>query len=85
MVSCYNCGRAGEWDLPSTWPTCELTPACFLVSGHPRCLTMDSEELINTVMSYNWHCIECKACEMCGIQGDDVSAVLPVPDVLSSS
>ncbi|ORX38192.1 hypothetical protein BD324DRAFT_619910 [Kockovaella imperatae] len=40
-------------------------------SGHPTCLNIISKRLLKTVREYEWCCIECKTCEICGIKGDD--------------
>lgn len=34
-------------------------------SGHPTCLNM-TPSLAKYVMTYNWMCLDCKACELCG-------------------
>ncbi|WVR09292.1 hypothetical protein IAU60_006357 [Kwoniella sp. DSM 27419] len=31
-------------------------------SGHPSCLSMEHQSLRRKVMTYEWHCIECKTC-----------------------
>ena len=40
-------------------------------SGHPSCLQLS--HLADRISSYDWHCIECKTCEICKVKGDDVS------------
>ncbi|WRT68757.1 uncharacterized protein IL334_005737 [Kwoniella shivajii] len=40
-------------------------------SGHPTCLNMFTSRLRARVMTYEWHCIECKTCEQCDVKGDD--------------
>lgn len=42
-------------------------------SGHPSCLGHNNPAVIKKMMSYDWCCIECKPCEVCLVQGDDVS------------
>lgn len=42
-------------------------------SGHPICLGFSSPEIKKIIMSYPWCCIDCKPCEACRHQGDDVS------------
>lgn len=42
-------------------------------SGHPTCLGHKNPDVIKKMMSYDWCCIECKPCEVCLVQGDDVS------------
>ncbi|KAI9140439.1 acyl-CoA N-acyltransferase [Paraphysoderma sedebokerense] len=37
-------------------------------SGHPSCLQF-SPELTDVAMSYNWHCLDCKPCEICRDRG----------------
>ncbi|GAA94815.1 uncharacterized protein L969DRAFT_97222 [Mixia osmundae IAM 14324] len=34
-------------------------------SGHFSCLQMIEQHIISAVQKYPWHCIECKACEVC--------------------
>lgn len=42
-------------------------------SGHPICLGFTDPQIKKKIMSYSWCCIECKPCETCRQQGDDVS------------
>lgn len=39
-------------------------------SGHPSCLNF-SENQILSVKKYNWQCIECKSCRLCGTSDND--------------
>lgn len=45
----------------------EKMVSCFQCgrSGHPSCLRM-TPSLAKYVMTYNWTCVDCKACEICG-------------------
>ena len=39
--------------------------------GHPSCMQLS--KIGDMILSYQWKCLECKNCELCGEKGDDVS------------
>ncbi|KLO12769.1 hypothetical protein SCHPADRAFT_803855, partial [Schizopora paradoxa] len=41
-------------------------------SGHPSCMEI-GEVACETLLGYEWKCMECKTCEVCDEKGDDVS------------
>lgn len=68
MLSCSNCGRSGRRHYHHVKPN-QLILICTFI-GHPTCL--DIVEILDTVLTYQWTCIECRACEICHDKGDDV-------------
>jgi hypothetical protein len=50
-----------------------VTPGtcCYIVSGHPTCLDLTSE-MIPIIKTYEWQCMECKACVKCMKPHDEV-------------
>ena len=41
-------------------------------SAHPSCLQFTSN-MLQSVSTYRWQCIECKSCGICGNSDNDVS------------
>ena len=42
----------------------------FSLLGHPTCLQIN--ELGDILYQYDWHCIDCKFCEVCREKGNEV-------------
>ncbi|XP_076873694.1 zinc finger protein DPF3 isoform X2 [Brachyhypopomus gauderio] len=42
-------------------------------SGHPTCLQF-TDNMVRAVHTYQWQCIECKSCSVCGTSENDVRA-----------
>ncbi|CDZ96171.1 Histone acetyltransferase (MYST family) [Phaffia rhodozyma] len=69
-IDCSFCGGDDQMNkagIPEDMISCHLCGR----SGHLSCLRMENKELIDTVRRYEWMCIECKSCEICGVKGDD--------------
>lgn len=66
---CYGTDKRNKQGVPERMVSCHRCGRC----GHPSCLQMESPQLIETIFGYKWNCMECKACEVCQIKGDDVS------------
>lgn len=68
------CSFCGGSDTQNRAGKPERMISCTLCgrSGHRTCLSMH-EPLYSTVLKYDWHCMECKRCEICHVKGDDVS------------
>lgn len=69
------CGFCGQGDNGGPNGVKEDLVSCVMCgrSGHPICLGFKSPEIIKKIKSYAWCCMECKPCEQCRLQGDDVS------------
>ncbi|KAK1921043.1 hypothetical protein DB88DRAFT_444285 [Papiliotrema laurentii] len=64
---CYGTDKRNKQGVPERMVSCHRCGRC----GHPSCLQMESPQLIETIFGYKWNCMECKACEVCQIKGDD--------------
>jgi hypothetical protein len=40
--------------------------------------------LVERARGWQWKCIECKECEICGTKGDDVSSLLNFPSLVTT-
>lgn len=69
MVSCAECGRSGK--LLSS-PRCDSR--FTLALAHPTCLQLP--EIGHIMLSYDWHCADCKKCEICKQKGRAVSTAV---------
>lgn len=38
---------------------------------HPACIELEDPSLICKIQSYDWHCSNCKVCQLCTSSGDD--------------
>lgn len=45
-------------------------------AGHPTCLQF-TDNMMTAVRTYQWQCIECKSCSLCGTSENDVSIPWP--------
>ncbi|KAG9336499.1 hypothetical protein JZ751_002846 [Albula glossodonta] len=43
---------------------------CLPVLGHPTCLQF-TDNMMQAVHTYQWQCIECKSCSLCGTSEND--------------
>uniref|UniRef100_A0A4W4FRP4 D4, zinc and double PHD fingers family 2 n=1 Tax=Electrophorus electricus TaxID=8005 RepID=A0A4W4FRP4_ELEEL len=50
-------------------------------SGHPTCLQF-TDNMIQAVRTYQWQCIECKSCSLCGTSENDVRVPPPFDQLL---
>lgn len=50
-----------------------ICPLSVLCPGHPTCLQF-TENMMQAVRTYQWQCIECKSCSLCGTSENDVRA-----------
>lgn len=69
------CGFCQKRDYKNEDGPKEKLVSCTMCgrSGHPVCLGFTHPQIKKKIMSYPWCCIECKPCETCRSQGDDVS------------
>jgi hypothetical protein len=69
------CGFCQKADYKNDSGPKEKLVSCTMCgrSGHPICLGFTNPQIKKKIMSYPWCCIECKPCETCRSQGDDVS------------
>lgn len=47
-------------------------------AGHPTCLQF-TDNMMQAVRTYQWQCIECKSCSICGTSENDVRMAASVP------
>lgn len=67
--------KNGEVLLPSTlsYLIVSILIQFFMpFAGHPSCLQF-TPNMIISVRKYQWQCIECKCCSICGTSDNDVS------------
>lgn len=76
------CGFCGHGDFDGPNGVAEDLVSCVMCgrSGHPICLGFRNPDIIKKIKSYPWCCMECKPCEQCKLQGDDVSDYRGVAD-----
>lgn len=69
------CGFCQQPDFKNAEGPKEKLISCTMCgrSGHPICLGFTNPQIKKKIMSYPWCCIDCKPCESCRLQGDDVS------------
>lgn len=81
------CGFCGQGDHDGPNGAAEKLVSCNMCgrSGHPICLGFKSSDIIKKIKSYDWCCMECKPCEQCRLQGDDVGCGLGQLTIESTS
>lgn len=67
-----NCMTLIQRTIQSTAYSAEVFP---IPPGHPTCLQFTAN-MTEAVKTYQWQCIECKSCSLCGTSENDVSLSL---------
>lgn len=49
-------------------------------AGHPTCLQF-TDNMMQAVRTYQWQCIECKSCSLCGTSENDVCTLTEVKTI----
>ncbi|KAJ3224703.1 PHD finger protein 10 [Clydaea vesicula] len=69
---------SNEYENGSNAEAASRTPKNFLLfcskcrlRHHPQCVELEDEDLLSKILTYSWHCPNCKLCSMCDDAGDE--------------